>query len=138
MRPIWPTKNYTSLKKYRKLRFLLDMGIAQSVALWLRSMGHDATHLNDEDLYKLPDKLIIEKAIIENRIILTLDMDFGQLMALDKSKQTSIIQFRTSEFTSVNIKNKLDLFFAQFNDQLDDAFIITIEDNRIRYRKLPL
>ncbi|MGZ3753948.1 MAG: DUF5615 family PIN-like protein [Mucilaginibacter sp.] len=138
MRPIWPTKNYTSLKKYRKLRFLLDMGIAQSVALWLRSMGHDATHLNDEDLYKLPDKLIIEKAIIENRIILTLDMDFGQLMALDKSKQTSVIQFRTSEFTSINIKNKLDLFFAQFKDQLDDAFIITIEDNRIRYRKLPL
>jgi predicted nuclease of predicted toxin-antitoxin system len=114
------------------------MGIAQSVAAWLTGIGHDAIHLNDEELYKLPDDLIIQKAINENRIILTLDMDFGQLMALDITKQTSMIQFRTSVSTPANIRAKMELFFAQFDSQLNDKYIVTIEDNRIRYRKLPL
>ena len=53
------------------------MGISASVALWLKTQGHDAVHLNDENLNTLPDNLIIEKAMNEDRIILTSDMDFG-------------------------------------------------------------
>ena len=120
------------------MRFLLDMGISQSVALWLKSQGHDAVHLNDQDLYKLADKSILEKAFDEKRIILTTDMDFGQLLALNKSQQAPLIQFRTSVFTPVKIREKLELLFEQFADQLESDFIITIEDNRIRFRKLPI
>ena len=120
------------------MRFLLDMGIAQSIASWLKSEGHDAMHLNDEDLYKLPDISIIEKALNEKRIIVTTDMDFGQLLAFNKSHKVSVIQFRTSAFTPLNIRNKLELLFEEFSNQLDEDFIITIEDNRTRFRKLPI
>ena len=114
------------------------MGISQSVASWLKEQGHDALHLNDENLYNLQDNLILEKAIGEKRIILTSDMDFSQLLAFNKSQQASVIQFRTSSFTSENIKNKLQLLFEKFTNQLDADFIITVEDTRIRYRKLPI
>lgn len=114
------------------------MGISESVALWLKNMGHDAIHLNEENLYSLQDKFILEKAMNENRIILTADMDFGQLLALNKPQQASVIQFRVSDFTPANIRDKLKLLFEKFSDQLDRDFIITIEDNRIRFRKLPI
>ena len=114
------------------------MGIAQSISLWLKSEGHDAIHLNDEGLYKLPDISIIEKAVTEKRIILTTDMDFGQLLAFNKSHKISVIQFRTSTFTPANIRNKLELLFEEFSNQLDGDFIITVEDNRTRFRKLPI
>jgi predicted nuclease of predicted toxin-antitoxin system len=114
------------------------MGISASIALWLKNQGYDAVHLNDENLFALQDKLIIEKAILEKRIILTADMDFGQLLALNKSQQASVIQFRTSDFTPANIQNKLELLLDKFSNQLDGDFIITIEDNRIRFRKLPI
>ena len=120
------------------MRFLSDMGIAQSVSSWLKSQGHDAIHLNDEDLYKLADISIIEKAVSEKRIILTTDMDFGQLLAFNKAHEVSVIQFRTSTFTPFNIRNKLELLFEEFSDQLDGDFIIIIEDNRTRFRKLPI
>lgn len=120
------------------MRFLLDMGISQRVALWLRDCKHDAIHLNDENLYNLPDKLIIEKAVKEKRIILTADMDFGQLLAFNKLQQASVIQFRVSDFTPVNIQSKLELLFDKFEEQLDSDFLITVEDNRIRFRKLPI
>jgi len=114
------------------------MGIAQSVAAWLKSIGHDAIHLNDESLHKLSDVSILEKAIDEKRIIITTDMDFGQLLAFHKSKQAPIIQFRTSVFTPGNIREKLALLFENFSGQLEGDFIITIEDNRVRFRKLPI
>lgn len=120
------------------MRFLLDMGISSRVASWLRNQGYDAIHLNDENLFQLPDKVIMEKAMSENRIILTADMDFGQLLALNKLQQASVIQFRVSDFTPINIEAKLELLFKKFADQLDGSFLITIEDYRIRYRKLPI
>jgi predicted nuclease of predicted toxin-antitoxin system len=138
MLPTWRRKNYIQIKKYPDLRFILDMGIAQSIALWLKSQGHDAIHLNDENLYKLPDISILEKAINEKRIIITTDMDFGQLLAFNKTQQASVIQFRTSVFTPGNIREKLVSLLENFSDQLDGDFIITIEDNRTRFRKLPI
>src|ERR1700760_1908846 len=99
------------------------MGISQSVALWLKSLGHDAIHLNDQGLYKLQDISILDKAINEDRIILTTDMDFGQLLAFNRSRPASVIQFRTSIFTPLNIQTKLELLFEEFSDQMDNGFI---------------
>jgi predicted nuclease of predicted toxin-antitoxin system len=67
------------------------MGIAMSVASWLNSLGHNAIHLNEEGLHQLQDNLIISKALTENRIIITADMDFGHLLALNKSDLVSVI-----------------------------------------------
>ncbi len=38
------------------IRFLLDMGIAQSTGHFLRSMGHDVVHLSEQGLERLPDE----------------------------------------------------------------------------------
>jgi len=120
------------------MRFLLDMGVSPKVAAFLQSKGHDALHLNDEGLNYLPDEEIIIKAFNEHYIILTADMDFGYLLAINNIRQVSLIQFRVSDFTPANIQNKLDLVFEKFADQLDGDFIITVEDNRIRFRRLPI
>jgi predicted nuclease of predicted toxin-antitoxin system len=101
------------------LRFLLDMGISQSVASWLKSRGHEAVHLNDEGLFKLEDSFILEKAINENRIILTTDLDFGQLLAINRLTKPAVIQFRTSDFSHVTVRKKLELLFEDFSNQLD-------------------
>ena len=111
------------------MRFLLDMGISQSVATWLKSMGHDAVHLNDESLHLLKDLFILQKAIAEQRTILTTDMDFGQLLAFNKYHQASVIQLRTSVFTPSSIREKLKLVFERFLIQLEEGYIITVEDD---------
>ena len=46
-------------------------------------------HLREEGLQKLDDKSIFKKVIKEDRIVLTFDLDFGEISA-----QTSIILFR--------------------------------------------
>ena len=73
------------------MRFLADMGIALRVVAWLREQNHNIVHLRDEGLQKLEDEWIFQKAIQEKRIILTFDLDFGEIVALTHHAQASII-----------------------------------------------
>ena len=68
------------------MRFLADMGLDVRVAQWLRHEGHDAVHLRDEGLQRMPDREIFDKGIAEGRIVLTFDLDFGEIAALSASR----------------------------------------------------
>lgn len=61
------------------MKFLADMGVSMSTVRSLRERGHNAVHLREEALHKLPDEKILEKARQEGRIVLTFDLDFGDL-----------------------------------------------------------
>jgi predicted nuclease of predicted toxin-antitoxin system len=73
------------------MRFLADMGVGQHIVEWLRSQGHDAVHLREQQLQRLPDADIFAKAIAEQRIILTFDLDFGEILALAGASVASLI-----------------------------------------------
>jgi len=76
------------------MRFLADMGVAQRIVEWLRAEGHDAVHLRDEGLQRTPNGEIFDKAATEGRIVLTFDLDFGEIVALSGGQRASVILFR--------------------------------------------
>jgi predicted nuclease of predicted toxin-antitoxin system len=85
------------------LRFLADMGVSLAVVRWLRSEGHDATHLREESLERLGDPDIFNKAIAEDRVILTFDLDFGEIAALSKGTSAKVIVFRLRNTRAANV-----------------------------------
>ena len=76
------------------MRFLGDMGVSMTTLRALRVLGHDAIHLRDEGLIRLPDDQIVAKAKLENRVVLTFDLDFGDIMAASHGESPSVILFR--------------------------------------------
>jgi predicted nuclease of predicted toxin-antitoxin system len=38
------------------MRFLADMGVDTRIVQWLKQNGHDAKHLRDEGLHRIPNK----------------------------------------------------------------------------------
>lgn len=68
------------------MKFLADMGIARSTVEWLRASGYDATHLLDEGLERLPDREIVQKARSEGRCVLTVDLDFAQIVSVGEHR----------------------------------------------------
>jgi predicted nuclease of predicted toxin-antitoxin system len=56
------------------LKFLADMGISPKTVALLRALGHDATHLQEQGLERLPDPAIMTKALEEEQILLTHDL----------------------------------------------------------------
>ncbi len=89
------------------MRFLADMGVSQRVVEWLRSERHDALHLRELDLHRLPDEAVFEKAELEHRIVLTFDLDFGEIVALSSGRSVSVIIFRLHNARALYVINRL-------------------------------
>ncbi|MGE0085364.1 MAG: DUF5615 family PIN-like protein [Desulfococcaceae bacterium] len=43
------------------------MGIPPKIVLWLRQTGHDAFHLHEQNLDRMPDSGILQKAPAEKK-----------------------------------------------------------------------
>jgi predicted nuclease of predicted toxin-antitoxin system len=120
------------------MRFLADMGVSPRTVDWLRSQGHDAIRLNEEGLHRLPDPQVMDKALKEKRILLTMDLGFGALLAMSKSHFPSVILFRLSDETSKAINERLGEILGLFEQELENGAIISVNDEVVRVRSLPL
>jgi len=76
------------------MKFLADMGISPRTVAFLRSLGHDAVHLYEQGFGRLSDPTILRKACDEGRVLLTHDLDFGELMAAGGAELPSVVIFR--------------------------------------------
>jgi predicted nuclease of predicted toxin-antitoxin system len=120
------------------LRFLADMGVSWRVVEWLRSQGYDAKHLREEGLGRLVDSDIFAKALTEHRIVLTFDLDFGEIAALSKGQIVSVIVFRLRNTRTSYVMERLSSILADTADALRDGAVVAVEDSRHRVRRLPI
>lgn len=120
------------------MKFLADMGISPRTVNWLRNQGYDAIHLIEQKLEKLEDEDILIKAQNEQRIILTVDLDFGFLLAIDQSSFPSVILFRLGNESREVIEARLTEVLEQCQNELLTGAIISVSDDTFRVRNLPI
>lgn len=120
------------------MRFLADMGVSMRVVEWLRSSGHDTIHLRDEGLQRLPNGQIFEKAIREQRIVLTFDLDFGEIVAGSGGASVSVILFRLRNTRAEFVVRRLESVLEQSTEELAQGAVVLVEDGRHRVRRMPI
>ncbi len=120
------------------MKFLADMGISPKTVAFLRSLGHDAIHLHEEGLDRLPDPAILTKARLEGRVLLTHDLGFGELVAAAGEHLPSVIIFRLHNMRPENVNRHLNLVLDNHREALEQGAIISVTELRIRVRLLPI
>ena len=120
------------------MRFLADMGVSMSTVRALRAQGHQAVHLRELGLGTLSDADILERARQEERVVLTFDLDFGDLLAAGSFDLPSVIVFRLHNQTPSFVTPTLLDVLAHQGRALEDGAIVIIEDTRHRVRRLPI
>jgi len=108
------------------------------VAEWLRGEGHDAMHLRDEGLQRLPNGGIFAKALAEERVIVTFDLDFSEIAALAAGPSVSVIVFRLRDMRVPHVIDRLSVVLPDLIPRLDKGAIVSVEESRVRIRYLPL
>ena len=119
------------------MKFLADMGISPRVVSKLRERGHDAVHLQEGGLGRLPDGDILTKARAEGRVLLTHDLDFGELLAASGGKLPSVIIFRLKDMRAENVNFHLFGILEKQSSALDKGVICSVTEHRVRIRELP-
>ena len=120
------------------MKFLADMGISPRVISALRERGHDALHLQEEGLGRLPDGEILAKALVEGRVLLTHDLDFGDLLAASRGKLPSVIIFRLKDMRAENVQVHLFSILDKQSTALENGVICSVTERKVRIRTLPI
>lgn len=120
------------------LKFLVDACVDVRLAQWLREQGYDAWHLREENLQKLPNGQIFSKATTEGRVVVTHDLDFGEIAALTHGRKASVIVFRLHNPRLTQIKKRLAAVLTDCIPQLEAGAVVIVEEARHRTRTLPI
>ena len=120
------------------MKFLVDMGISPKTMDFLTRLGYDAIHLHQEGLEKLADADILAKALREERIVLTHDLDFGELVAASGAKLPSIITFRLRNMRPDQVNTYMKEIIEKHPDVLEQGAAISITEGKLRVRLLPI
>jgi predicted nuclease of predicted toxin-antitoxin system len=76
------------------VRLLIDEAMSQQVARILTEQGHDALHAEDFGLLGAPDTEVMATAGGEQRVLVSVDTDFGELLALGRHPGPSVVLLR--------------------------------------------
>ena len=120
------------------MKFLVDMPLSPGLARWLTRQGHDAVHAFLLGLDRAPDTAILERARQEDRVIITADLDYPQLLALTHEEGPGLILFRGGRYGESEAIKYLERVLAKFSGDILAKSVVVVEKNRIRYRRLPL
>ena len=119
------------------MRFLADMGISLKVVDWLRHQGHEATHLRDEGLQRMLNGEIFARAASEDRVVLTFDLDFGEIAALSQGRKPSVLILRLQNARASHVIDRLSVVLPSALRALERGAIVIVEEARHRVRELP-
>ena len=121
------------------MRFLIDNCLSPIVARGLAQAGYDAIHVRDYGLHSALDEEIFIRAAEEDRILISADTDFANILALRKEKRPSVILFRRQ--TQRRPEEQVSLLLLNLpalREDLDTGAIVVFDQDRIGVRSLPV
>lgn len=120
------------------MRFVADMHIAPRTATFLRTLGHDVVRVDELLLPTATDDTIVAAATRDGRCILTQDLDFSAIVALSGRTVPSVISLRLSSSRVERVNAVLQEVLPGVEKDLLDGAIVTVQDGRVRVRRLPV
>ncbi len=122
----------------KNIRLLADVHISPKTVGDLQKQGYEIMRSSEVLPANAPDINILEFARTQNWVVLTQDLDFSMLVALSRYSQPSLITLRLSSAKPDIVTQKLLDVLPQIEEALQEGSAITIQDESIRIRKLPV
>jgi predicted nuclease of predicted toxin-antitoxin system len=87
---------------------------------------------------QVSDLVILKKAREHEEIIVTHDLDYGNLLAFSGEMKPSVIIFRVRNTHADSLFTKIIAAWDEIERPLLEGAIVTFEDAALRIRKLPI
>jgi predicted nuclease of predicted toxin-antitoxin system len=114
------------------------MPVTPGAAPHLHAAGHDAIHASDVGLSNVADATILAAARRDDRIVVTADLDYPRLLALEHADGPGLILFRGGSYSDAEMLGLLDRILALEPASDLERCITVVDRTRIRKHRLPV
>ena len=108
------------------MRFLVDECTGPAVAQWLREQHHDVFSVYGEGRGMDDDKIVV-KAFAEDRILITNDKDFGELIYRNAWSHKGIVLLRLDDERAATKIEVLQHLLTHYSGRLVNQFVVATE-----------
>ena len=115
------------------LSLYLDQMFHLDVSQALRSEGYDVIHASEVGQSRADDYQILQKAIADNRILITLDEHFGDWAVLPLSKHPGVIRLKINPTTSKNTIELLLPFLRRHSSAQLVNYLVILSSQRVKW-----
>jgi predicted nuclease of predicted toxin-antitoxin system len=116
------------------MRFKIDENLPVEAAELLRSVGHDTETVHDEELSGASDSEVSRICWVEQRIIVTLDLDFADIRAYPPAQYPGIIVMRLKSQSITNVLSVLARIIPLLVVEPLSKRLWIVDEDRIRIR----
>ena len=120
------------------MKFLLDVHIPPTLGKLLETKGHAFRLVTQIADPSIADEYILEIAKENGEVILTHDLDFGQLLAFKGYSRPSVIIFRIQHINAQVFFEHIVKYWNDIQPALESGAIILVEPASVRIRNLPV
>jgi len=114
------------------MRFVVDESTGRGVAEFLRASGFDVTFV-PETMPSADDVDILSFAVREQRIVVTNDKDFGELVFRSGMQHAGVVLFRLDDESAANRVRMAKIAVERYGRQMAGCFVVVTEETiRIR------
>lgn len=118
--------------------FVIDMNLSPKWCDLLTAEGWQAVHWADIGDATATDSAIMEWAISQQAIVITLDLDFGAILAATKALGPSVVLIRTQDALPESIGTRLVQALHDVEQELLSGALVVFDEARSRVRLLPI
>lgn len=115
-------------------KFLLDANLSPETQVYLeKTFGFDVIDLITQKQFALSDEEIVILAKEQKRVIITFDLDFGEIYHLREEGKLGVIILRLDDQTVESVNRSLKAFFngEAKNISLETSLVV-LEKDKIR------
>lgn len=105
-----------------------------SLSRWLQGQGHDVFSVFDQ-ARGISDDEILRIALENERILITMDKDFGEKIYREKRAHYGVILLRLKDERKKNKIAAMDRLLASFSTRISGQFVV-VTDTRVRLSSL--
>lgn len=120
------------------MRYLLDMNLSPRWVDWLGERGLNAVHWSAIGAGSAEDADLVEVARRDGFVIVTSDLDFGDILQVTKGEKPSVIILRGGRISPENFAEQILRISEQLGAELEAGVLIVAAPGRMRVRMLPL
>ena len=113
------------------MRFIVDECTGPRVAEWLGTQSHDVFSVYDQDR-GATDEVVLQRAVAEDRIVITNDRDFGEMVFRDGREHRGVVFLRLADELTANKIRVLDDLIKNHANNLADHYVV-VTDSQIRF-----